>query len=187
MRRVVKEHRRFFGVLLVGLVANLGVYAGVIYPLSARVADANNRRERAERSRQDARRELDAAAGIVRSRQKAEAELATFYRDVLPADLDAAHRLTYLDLAVRARRCNLRVARRTENPDHERGSLFGRLQIGLIVEGQYENMRRFIYGLETAPGFLVIDDMTIDPGRSQDGLVLTLQLATYYRMANDAS
>jgi hypothetical protein len=29
--------------------------------------------------------------------------------------------------------------------------------------------------------------MTIDAGRVQDTLVLTLQLATYYRMANDAS
>ncbi len=187
IRRVVTEHRRFVGVLLVALVANVGVYAGVVYPLAARVADADNRAAAAFRSRLDARRELDAATGIARSREKAETELATFYRDVLPADLDAAHNLTYLNIAVHARQNNLRMARRTENPGHERGSLFGRLQIGLILEGRYEGMRRFIYGLEKAPGFLVIDDVTIDPGRTQDGLVLTMQLSTYYRMANDAS
>jgi hypothetical protein len=159
----------------------------VIYPLSSRVADADNRAAFAARSRQEARHELDAATGIARSRQQTEAELAAFYRDVLPADLDAAHKLTYLDLSLRARKNNLRMARRTENPGHERGSLFGRLQIGLILEGQYEDMRRFIYGLEKAPGFLVIDVLTIDPGRAQDALVLTLQLSTYYRMASDAS
>ncbi len=187
MRRVVSEHRRFFGILLVALTANVVVYAGLIYPLASRVADADNRAAFAARSRQEARHELDAATGVARSREKAEAELLTFYRDVLPADLDAAHRLTYLDLAVRARRNNLRVAHRTEAPGRERGSGFGRLQIGLVLEGQYEDMRRFIYGLEKAPGFLIIDDLTIDPGRAQDLLVLTLQLSTYYRVPNDAS
>ena len=187
MRRVVNEHRRFFGVLLAAFAANVGVYAGVIYPLSSRVADADNRAAFAARSRQEARRELDAAIGIARSREKAEAELATFYRDVLPADLDAAHKATYLDLAVRARKNNLRVAHRTEAPGHERGSGFGRLQIGLVLEGQYEDVRRFIHGLEQAPAFLIVDDLTLDPGRSQDVLVLSLQLSTYYRMANDAS
>ena len=187
MRRVVTEHRRFVGVLLVALVANVGVYAGVVYPLASRVADAKNRAESATRARQEARRELDAASGIARSRERAERELATFYRDVLPADLDAAHKLAYVDLAVRARQNNLRLSRRTETPGRERGSGFGRLQFGVILEGQYEDMRRFIHGLEKAPGFLIIDDVTIDPGRTQDGLVLTMVLSTYYRMANDAS
>lgn len=187
MRRVVTEHRRFFGVLLAALVANVGVYAAVIYPLAARVNDADNRAATASRARRDARHELEAAIGIARSREKAEADLATFYRNVLPADLDAAHKLTYLDLAVRARRNNLKVGRRTETPGHERGSGFGRLEIGLVLEGQYQDIRRFIHGLETAPGFLIIEDMAINQGRVQDTLVLTLQLATYYRMANDAS
>ncbi len=136
LRRVVTEHRWFFAVLLVALAADVGVYAGYIYPLSVRVADADNRAASAARARLEARRELDAAAGIARSREKAETELLKFYRDVLPADLDAAHKLTYLDLAVRARQSNLKVARRTENPVRERGSGFGRLEIGLTLEGQ---------------------------------------------------
>ncbi len=44
-----------------------------------------------------------------------------------------------------------------------------------------------MYGLEKAPGFLVIDNMTIDSGRNDDALVMTLQLSTYYRVASDAS
>jgi Tfp pilus assembly protein PilO len=187
MRRVITEHRRFFGVLLVALVANVGVYAAVIYPLAVRVNDADNRAATASRSRMDAQRELDAATGIARSREKTEVELSTFYRDVLPADLDAAHKLTYVDLAVRARQNNLRVARRTESPGQKRGSGFDRLEIGLILEGQYQDIRRFINGLEKAPGFLIIEDMAIDQARAADALVLTLRLATYYRMANDAS
>jgi type IV pilus assembly protein PilO len=186
--RVLAEHRRFIVVLAVALAANVGVYAGLIYPLAARVADADNRAERAARALRDARREFDAAKAVATSRGRAEAELYTFYHDVLPADLDAAHRLTYLDLAQRARQNNLRVTRRTASEDLKRGSGFGRLNIAFVLEGQYEDIRRFIYGIETAPGFLVIDDMAISQGRdAQRSLVLTLQLSTYYRVANDAS
>ncbi len=187
MRRVAKEHRRFVGVLLAALVVNLGVYVGIVYPLITRVADADNRAAAATRARQEAKRELDAAVGIARSRQKAETELATFYKDVLPADLDGAHKLTYLDLAVRARQHNLRVVRRSEAPAHDRGSGFGHLDIDLTLEGQYEDMRRFIYGLEKAPAFVIISNVALDTGRTQDRLVMFVQLSTYYRMPNDAS
>jgi Tfp pilus assembly protein PilO len=181
------EHRWFFVGLLAVLAANLGVYAGYIYPLASSVADADSRAAAAARARLDARRELDAVTGIARSRERAEAALLAFYRDVLPADLDAAHKLTYVDLAVRARQSNLTIARRTETPGHQRGSRFGRLDIGLTLEGRYEDIRRFVYGIEKAPGFLVIDDMVINPGRTPNELVLTMQLSTYYRVASDAS
>jgi Tfp pilus assembly protein PilO len=186
--RVLTEHRRFILVLVVALAANVGVYAGFIYPLASRVADADNRAERAARALRDARREFDAARGVATSRETAEAELRTFYHEVLPADLDAANGLTYLDLAQRARQNNLRVARRSASPDHVKDSGFGRLKIALVLEGQYEDIRRFVHGLETAPGFVVIDDMAVDQGRdAQNSLVLTLELSTYYRVANDAS
>ncbi len=187
LRRVVSEHRRFIWVLVVALVANVAVYAGLIYPLATRVADADNRAARAARAFVEARREFGAARGVATSRERAEAELRTFYRDVLPADLDAAHRLTYLNLAQLARQNNLRVLRRAASENHERGSGFDRLGISLVLEGQYEDIRRFVYGLETSPGFVIIDDVAIDQTRdAQSALVLTLQVSTYYRVANDA-
>ena len=137
LERVLTEHRRFIVILAVALVANAGVYAGVIYPLAARVADADNRAGRAARALRDARREFDAAKEVATSRERAEAELRTFYHDMLPADLDAAHRLTYLDLAQRARQDNLKVSRRTASEDRKRGSGFGRLAIAMVLEGQY--------------------------------------------------
>lgn len=187
LRRVFTEHRWFFVALLAVLAVNVGVYAGYIHPLASSVADADSRAAEAARARLEARRELDAATGIARSRERAEAELRTFDRDVLPADLDAAHKLTYVDLAVRARQHNLKIARRTESPGRERGSRFGRLEIGVTLEGRYQDIRRFVYGLEKAPGFVVIDDMAISPGPSQDVLELTMALSTYYRVASDAS
>jgi Tfp pilus assembly protein PilO len=185
---VLTEHRRFVVILVVALAADVAAYSGFIYPLASRVADADNRAERAGRALREARWEFDAAKDVAASRERAETELRTFYHQVLPADLEAAHRLTYLDLAQRARRNNLKVARKTAAESRERGGSFGRLEIALALEGQYEDIRRFVHGLETAPGFVVIDDMAISQGRdAQSSLVLTLQLSTYYRVANDAS
>ena len=59
----------------------------------------------------------------------------------------------------------------------------GRLQIRMVLEGEYNHMySRFIYDLETSPAFVIIDDVTLaqdDPARP---LQLTVELSTYYRL-----
>jgi Tfp pilus assembly protein PilO len=188
LRRLLAEQRRFIVLLVVALAANVAVFAGLVYPLSARVADADNRAARASRALREAQREFEAAKGVAASKERAEAELRAFYGDVLPANLSAARRLTYLNLAQLARKSNLRVVRRTADEGRERDSALDRLQIALVLEGQYGDVREFVYRLETAPEFVIIDDVTIDQAR--DGgttLMLKLQLSTYYRATGDAS
>ncbi len=188
LRRVLTEQRKFVIVLMVALLANVGVYAFVVYPLAARVADADSHAARASRGLHEAQREYDAAKGVAASKERAEKELRAFYGNVLPVDLSGARRVTYLNLALLARQSNLRVVRRTANEGHERGSSLDRLQLDLTLEGQYEDVRRFVYELETSPAFLIIDDVTIDEAREGGtNLVLKLQLSTYYRTTDDAS
>lgn len=79
LRRVLREYRLPVLVLLLAFVVNLGVYAGIVYPLASRVADADNRAARADRSLREARREFDAAKGVATSQERAEAELKTLY------------------------------------------------------------------------------------------------------------
>jgi Tfp pilus assembly protein PilO len=187
-RRVLTEQRTFIVLLAVALAINAAVYAAVVYPLASRVADADNRAAAAERSRRAAEREHQAATGLATSKERAEVELAKFYRDVLPADVDAAQRLNYLKLAQLARASNLQVLRRTWGATEVRGSTLDELKMTVVLEGQYEDMRSFIYKLETAPEFVVIADLMIDQGREAgNALVLTLQLSTYFRASNDAS
>jgi Tfp pilus assembly protein PilO len=188
LRRVLSEHRRSIAALVVALAANVAVYAAFVYPLATRVADADNRASRADRARRDARREFEAARGVAVSKERAEAELRTFYGKVLPADLSAARRLTYLDLAQLARQSNLRVIRRTTTEDREQDSGLDRLQVALVIEGQYEDIRNFVYRLESAPGFVIVDDVTLGQARdSQSTLMLTMQLSTYYVAPGHAS
>jgi Tfp pilus assembly protein PilO len=187
LRRVLIEHRVAVIVLVVALAANVGVYWGLVYPLGERVADADNRAARADRTLREARREFDAAKGVATSKERAEAELKTFYADVLPTDLSAAHKVTYLNLAQLARAANLRIVRRTAAEGHDRGSVLDHLRIALTLEGQYEDVRGFVHALETSRDFVIIDNVQLDQARDgQTALVLKLQLSTHYRAPNHA-
>jgi hypothetical protein len=186
--RVIRAHRTFVFLLAAGLALNVGAYAVFVYPLAARVADADNRAARASAALRDARREFEAARNVATSKERAEAELRTFYGEVLPGNLGAAHRVTYLNLAQLARQCNLHVTRRTAEEEHDRDSRLDHLKIALALEGQYDDVRRFIARLETAPEFVIIDDVTLDQAREGGAtLLLTLQLSTYYRTTGNAS
>ena len=59
----------------------------------------------------------------------------------------------------------------------------GRLQTTMLLAGQYENIRQFIFELETSLEFIVIDEIVLSNGGGlESDLVLTLGLSTYYRI-----
>jgi Tfp pilus assembly protein PilO len=52
------------------------------------------------------------------------------------------------------------------------------------LAGRYRDVRMFIHQLETAPEFVVIDDVSLSEEDNEGGLLaLTLQLSTYYQAA----
>ena len=182
LRRAVAERRRLVVGLAVAFAANALVYALVVYPLSQRVANIEQRDQAAEQALAQARAEHTQASGTLNGKARAATELAMFYRDVLPQDLAGARRLTYLRLARLARDSNLQYERASYDPTVEAGSTLTRLQIQMVLSGSYADMRDFIYQLETAPEFVVIDNVQLAEGGDQSGtLVVTLDLSTYYR------
>jgi Tfp pilus assembly protein PilO len=182
LRRAAAEHRRVVIALTVALVANVLVYALVVYPLSQRVANIEQRNEAAAQSLAQARTEHAQANGTLTGKARAATELATFYRDVLPQDLSGARRLTYLRLARLARDSNLEYERSQYAPETDDESTLTRLQIQMVLSGTYAEMRDFIYQLETAPEFVVIDNIQLAEGSNGSGsLVVTLDLSTYFR------
>jgi Tfp pilus assembly protein PilO len=181
-RRVIGERRRLIILLVGAFVINVIVYAAVVYPLSERVANVAQRNEAAEQSLTGAQREHGSATGTLTGKDRASTELTTFYRDVLPANLAGARRLTHLRLAQLARESNLRYERVQAEPIAERGSTLTRLKIGMVLVGSYADMRTFIYQLETAPEFVIIDNVELSEGGTRGGsLEVALQLSTYYR------
>jgi Tfp pilus assembly protein PilO len=187
LERILKEKRVYIVALAIGLVANLAVYLLLIHPLRVSVSGAELRRESAERNLRAAQRAHKVAQATVTGLKHAKADLQQFYRDVLPRDLSAAGRMTYLHLAQLARDANLRYDRRTFSAGQVRDSKLDVLKMSMVLEGSYEDIRRFIYKLETAPDFVVIDQVGLGPGREVEGLlVLNLELSTYFRAVGDA-
>ena len=182
LRRAAAEHRRLLVVLALAAVANVLVYALLVYPLSERVANVEERDQAAEQALAQARIEHTRASGTLTGKDRASAELATFYSDVLPQDLAGARRLTYLRLARLARDLALQYERSSYAPGIEPGSTLTRLEIRLILSGTYVDVRDFMYEIEAAPEFVVIDNVQLAEGGDGDGsLVVTLDLSTYYR------
>lgn len=182
MRRVVQEHRRTLIALGALLAINVVIYATVVYPLGQRVANSQQRDRAADEALALARAEHEQASGTLTGKARASTELATFYKDVLPDSLAGARRLTHLRLPQMAREANLRFDRSVYEPVEERDSTLHRLKIEMSLGGSYDAIRGFIHRLETAPEFVVIDNVSLAEDADDGGLLsVTLQMSTYYR------
>jgi Tfp pilus assembly protein PilO len=181
VRRIVREHRRMVVPLAIALGVNLVVYGGVVYPLSQRVANIEQRDRTAEEELMAAQRDHAQAAGTLTGKDRAAAELATFYKDVLPSDLAGARRLTQLRLAQLARESKLKFIRATFEPVAPRSRTLTQLKIEMALAGAYTDMRAFLHELEAAPEFVVIDNIELGQGADGGPLGVTLHLSTYYR------
>ena len=52
----------------------------------------------------------------------------------------------------------------------------------MLLSGAYRDIRRFIHALETAPEFVVIEEIVLSQGdETEAGEVLSMVLSTYYR------
>jgi Tfp pilus assembly protein PilO len=181
--RVVTEKRVWVAPLAIVLLLNIAGYALAVYPLSVKVRNAREREQAVQSELLAARRDNQSAEAAREARDRAGSALHTFYTEVLPHDLAGARRITYLRLAQLAQKEGLRAQRRISEPeDPGRNSSLRRLKISMTLAGEYEDMRQFIYQLETAPEFVVIDDIALsEAGEPGAPLVLMLALSTYYQ------
>jgi len=184
VRRVIGEHRRTVYGLVAGVVANIVVFALMVYPLQKDVANVEQRTRTAEEALRNAQAEHTRINGTLTGRDRAVKELDTFYKSVLAQDLVGARRMTYARLARLAAGSNLDYERGSYTPVVERGSTLTRFQVNVDLTGGYADIRDFIHRVETAPEFVVIDKVTLSEGSTDDqSLRLTLELSTYFRNA----
>ena len=182
-RRILVEKRVWLIPLALGIISNIAVYLLVVYPLAVKSAGAEDRAAAAAQSLQAAERDFTAARNLVAGKTRAEQELATFYDKVLPTDLPSARRLTYATLPSIARKSNVKfIDRRMEVEPLKKDAQLGALKITTQWQGDYESLRRFIYELESAPAFVIIDNVTLAQSDPAKPLELTLRLSTYYRL-----
>jgi len=187
LNRVLREERRPIVALAVAFALNLALYGLAVRPMSQRVTDADARAAAAEQSRRAAAAEFSSVRAVAAGKDQAERELKVFYEQVLPASLSDAQRATYVSLAQLARETNLRLSNRLASAEPAARASLDRLAISIALEGDYQDIRQFIYRVETGAPFLVIYDLRLDGGASGETLRLSLNLSTYYQAAGNGS
>ena len=187
--RIANEKRGLLVPLAIALLVNIGVYALVVYPLGVKQATQAERAAAAAGARQSAERDLASADALVTGKAKADQELATFYKKVLPASLDEARRLTYARLPALAKQANMRFAERHQDLDAqlEKDSQFGRVKTQMTLEGSYDNIREFLYELETTQEFIIVDDVSLGQPEPDKPVSLRIELSTYYRQGRSGA
>ena len=182
-RRVLAEKRTPIVALTLAIIANVGVYVFAVYPLGVRSASAAERADAAAISLREAERDFANARDLIDGKSRADQELATFYGEVVPADESAARRMTYTPVVEIARKANVRFLQRSTDPDLKQAKKtgLGRLHTRIVFQCDYESFRAFIFELESAPEFMIIDDITLAQTDASKPLALTLEMSTYYR------
>jgi hypothetical protein len=186
--RILSEKRRMILPLAIFAIANVVLYAVVVFPLGRQVLNAEEE-ARSEHQRLNAARfdHLSAKATIL-GKAQADSELRKFYKDVLPGNQGVARQITYTRLAQLARQANVKLEHGTNAVGREKGSSLAKLTTTYTLTGDYRDVRKFIYSLETAPEFIVLENVGLtSPGEQAQarGLAMTLDIATYFRSGND--
>jgi type IV pilus assembly protein PilO len=183
--RVLTEKRHIVYPLALMIVANVLLFALVVFPLGRQVASAETEARAEHDLLARARLEHQNAKATVSGKQQADSALQSFYKDVLPTTSSAARTLTYTRLAQLAKQANVRLEHGANAVSHEKGSRLSKLTTTYTLTGDYRDVRRFIYSLETAPEFIVLENIALtsagEQAQSGRSLAVNLDIATYFR------
>ncbi len=186
IRRVIAEKRVLVALVAIGVGVDAGLYGLAVYPWTLRVETADRRATAAAANLEAARQRFEVTRREADGRDRAEAELRTFRQEILPRNLAGARSLTFARLAALAEAHDLLMERRASAPERDEDSRLARLRVSMVLSGAYRDIRRFIHALETAPEFVIIEEIVLSRGdETEIGEVLSLGLSTYYWHGDD--
>jgi len=184
--RVYHERRAVVLPLLLLLIANAAVLGLVIWPLERSVRAAADAEYHALTEMENARREDREARTAQTRREEVDVELAKFYDQILPNDLASAQVLTQLWLPKVARENGVTFQQGTDTHTEVRDSRLRRVTSEATLSGTYRDIRRFLYAVESAPEFVVVEEVQLgDSGSSaqqnpKGELEIGIKAATYF-------
>jgi Tfp pilus assembly protein PilO len=101
---------------------------------------------------------------------------------VLPPDVSAAQRVTYLKIHQLAQKSNVTYERASNEVTRDQDSTLGKLSTTVTLSGQYRDIRNFIHQLETAPEFLILETVALSQGTEKtSALAVTVKVSIYYQ------
>jgi len=183
-KRIFTERRRVVLPLIIFLAVNVIVLAAVVYPLQQSLEGADAARTKAELDLAKARKDLKDVTDQHNSKKRADVELKKFYSEILPKSFAEARNLANFWLGGIAEQSRLTYRAGQYESEEVRGSSLMRFKGEVTLVGNYADIRRFLYEVETAQEFLVIERVALSqPGAAQGGgqqLELALSVVTYF-------
>ena len=100
-----------------------------------------------------------------------------------PTDLPMIDELgVILGMNKKAREHNVTFEASSASPDTGRDSELEHLKVTFSLSGDYDDVREFIYDVETGPDFVIIDNVLLSEGSDNNApLRFTFDVSTYYR------
>ena len=180
LQRILNDNRKFVIAIAIALSVNVLFYLVAVYPLKTRAIRINGQTLAAEEAFQLAQDRLEGINRIKRQNDEANRQLLRFYREVLPVNLSGARSAIYTRLFRLIGDLELKYERR--NVSEERGDTdkLSRVSTRMVISGKYHEVREFIYKIELAQEFFLIDRILLEQKEEGPDLTLTLDVSTYY-------
>jgi len=184
-RRIFEERRAVLLPIVILLAANVAVLLLAVWPMQAAVARADGDAAEAMTALALARREEKRAKDARASKDRAEQELRKFYAEVLPKAQVDGRKVTTAWLVQAATDAGVTFKGFSFDYDAVRDSRLTRVVVKFTLQGRYANIRKFLYNVETAEEFVVVEKVELaqagnDSAATNGLLEVGLTVSTYY-------
>ena len=181
--RVIADHRRALVPVGIVLAINIAVLVFIVVPMRRSAESGESQANASVVALNAAIADLKEAEAMRDGQKQAGTDLEKFYNEVLPPNLSVARRQTMLKLAQLARSHDVALQRGAATTEELRNSPLERLGVIYSLAGSWNDVRQFIYEIETGPDFLVIDNVELTESvGGNTPLALALEISTYYRV-----
>lgn len=190
--RIFQERRMIILPLAILIIANITVLALLVLPGERRVASMADRVEESRHEAALGQLALTKVKEQKTSKALAEQQLKKFYEDVLPAGARDSQEMTKFALERVAHESGVIEKNSTTGYEPLKDSRLERFLSRVVLDGPYQNIRRFLYALEMARPFVVIEKVELSPsndsgmtaGSQGNNIEVTLEISTYYLVVN---
>ena len=181
--RIYGERRTVLLPVIVLLVVNVGVLLLGVLPLRRGVTTAADGAVTARMDLANARR-LEVQAKAQRDgTDRAVVETQKFYEDVLPGSFAEGIQVTNFWLQGVAAEYGVKFRTGQWEPEEVRESTLIQLTGTATLTGDYSDIRKFLYHVETAEQFVVIEAVELSQAnlaQADADIEVTLNISTYY-------
>jgi Tfp pilus assembly protein PilO len=180
--RVFSERRSVVLPVVAFLILNV-LALGAVFYLQGEMESVKSQADEAILGLGKAQLDERSAKGDLVSKDLAEKELRKFYEDILPRDYASAVKVTnfWLGKTARAAQVNYRAGQYDMEP--VRDSRLSRVTGEITLLGDYADIRRFLYEVETAQEFVIIEKVALSQSSAIQGntqLEVQLSIVTYF-------